>query len=110
MVARTLAFDVIADCKNHFQNFKFFSIKILTNKVFESISKRPYPLKIILIILENSAALSPCKILMKRSIVRLVIQSVSVCVDQVCEAKQTCGNLLRREAPPMSVELLIELL
>ena len=31
-------------------------------------------------------------------------------MDQVCEAKQTCGNLLRREAPPMSVELLIELL
>ena len=31
-------------------------------------------------------------------------------MDRVCEANQTCGNLLRREAPPMSVELLLELL
>ena len=30
-------------------------------------------------------------------------------MDRVCEAEQTCGNLLRRGALPMSVELLIEL-
>ena len=47
-----------------------------TNKVFESISIQPYPLKIMSIILENSAAFSPFKILVKRSIVTLVIRSV----------------------------------
>ena len=76
MVARTLASGVIASSKNRFQNLNFFFIINLTNKVFESISKRPYPLKMITIILENSAALSPFKILMKRSIVTLVIKSV----------------------------------
>ena len=45
---------------------------------------------------------------MKRSIVTLKIKSVWVWMDRVCEGKQTCVNLLRTEAPPMSVELLIE--
>ena len=62
------------------------------------------------IILKNSVALSPFKILMKRSVVTLVIESVWVWMNRVCETKQTCGNLLRRGAPPMSVELFIELL
>ena len=31
-------------------------------------------------------------------------------MDQVVKAKQTCGNRLRRGAPPMSVKLLEELL
>ena len=41
MVARTLASGVIAGSKNRFQSLNFFSITNLTNKVFESISKRP---------------------------------------------------------------------
>ena len=35
MVARTLASGVIAGSKNRFQSLNFFSITILTNKVFD---------------------------------------------------------------------------
>ena len=87
MVARTLASGVIAGSKNRFQNLNFFSIINLTNKVFESISKRPYPLKIISIILENSAALSPFKILMKRSIVTLGLKFEFEWIEFVKQSK-----------------------
>ena len=45
-------------------------------KVFESILIQPYPLKILSIVLQNSTAFSPCKILVKHSIVTLVVTSV----------------------------------
>ena len=74
--ARTLASGVISGSRKRFQNLIIFSIKNLSNEVSESISKLSYPLKIISTILKYSAALSPFKILMKRSIVTLVIKSV----------------------------------
>ena len=75
MVARTHTAGIISEIF-FFQKLYFFSIINLTNKVFESISNRPYPLKIISMIFENSAALSPFKIRIKRSMVTLVIRSV----------------------------------
>ena len=66
LFARTLASGVIAGSIFFFQNFNFFSIINLTEKIFESVSKRTYPLKTTSIILENSAVFSLFKKLVKR--------------------------------------------
>ena len=76
MIARTHTAGITSGYAKIFQKLIFISIINLTNKVFESISKRPYPLKIISIIFEDSAALSPFNIRIKRSMVTLVIRSV----------------------------------
>ena len=58
MFARTHTAGIISGSTNNSQKSKFFSNKNLTNKVFKAISERPFPLKKISMIFENSAALS----------------------------------------------------
>ena len=74
----SLASGVIAGSKNCFQNLKLFFTLYLNKQIFEPIFKGPYPLKMKSLILENSAALSPIKTLLKRSIVTLVMKTVDI--------------------------------
>ena len=76
MAARKHTTGIISGFTNISGKSNFFSIIKLTNKVFESISKRPYPLKTKSMIFEKSAALSPFNNRMKRSTVTLVIRSI----------------------------------